>query len=67
MIGEEIVAAAADPTRRTPSRRGNAQDGIALQACCRCADGRWLAVTLGDAAENVAFAAGGPTAARAGG
>lgn len=49
MIGEEIVAAAADPARRAPPRQGNAQDGVALQGCYRCADGRWLAVTLGDA------------------
>lgn len=49
MIGEEIVAAAADPARQTPSRRGNAQEGIAVQGCYRCADGRWLAVTLSDA------------------
>jgi len=52
MIGEEIVAAAADPARRTPARRGNAQDGVALQDCFRCADGRWLAVTLTDAADK---------------
>ncbi len=49
MIGEEIVAAAADSARRAPPRQGNAQDGVALQGCYRCADGRWLAVTLGDA------------------
>ena len=52
MIGEEIVAAAADPARRVPSRRGNAQDGVALQGCYRCADGRWLAVTLQDSGDE---------------
>ncbi|MBM3621131.1 MAG: CoA transferase [Alphaproteobacteria bacterium] len=56
MIGEEIVAAAADPARRTPSRQGNAQDGVALQRCLRCADGRWLAITLQDEKDEVAWA-----------
>ncbi len=56
MIGEEIVAAAADPARRTPSRRGNAQDGITLQGCFRCVDGHWLAVTLRDAADEASCA-----------
>jgi len=56
MIGEEIVAAAADPARKTPPRCGNAQDGVALQGCYRCADGRWLAVTLNDASDEASCA-----------
>lgn len=56
MIGEEIVAAAAEPGRQTPSRRGNAQEGIAVQGCYCCADGRWLAVTLGDAKDEASCA-----------
>jgi benzylsuccinate CoA-transferase BbsF subunit len=56
MIGEEIVAAAADPARQTPARHGNAQDGIAVQGCHRCADGRWLAVTLADSTDEATCA-----------
>lgn len=56
MIGEEIVAAFADPARRTPARRGNAQDGVALQGCYRCADRRWLAVTLSSADDEATCA-----------
>jgi crotonobetainyl-CoA:carnitine CoA-transferase CaiB-like acyl-CoA transferase len=56
MIGEEIVAAAADPARRTSVRRGSAQDGVALRGCYRCADGRWVAVTLNDAADEASYA-----------
>jgi len=44
-IGEEILAAAADP-RRSQERRGNAQESIAHQDTLRCRDGRWIAVTL---------------------
>jgi len=44
-IGEEIVAAAADPAHR-PARRGNHEDGAAQQDTYRCRDGRWIAVTL---------------------
>ncbi len=43
-IGEEILAAAADPAHR-PARRGNHEDGV-LQDTYRCRDGRWIAVTL---------------------
>ena len=44
-IGEEILAAAADPARRLgPS--GNEQEGVAQQDTYRCRDGRWIAVTL---------------------
>ncbi len=44
-LGEEIMAAAADPERKN-RRRGNQQDGIAQQDTYRCRDGRWIAVTL---------------------
>ncbi|MCW5733294.1 MAG: CoA transferase [Enhydrobacter sp.] len=44
-IGEEILAAAADPAPR-PARRGNQDDGVAQQDAYRCRDGRWIAVTL---------------------
>jgi len=44
-LGEEIVAAAADPAYR-PERRGNREDGVAQQDAYRCRDGRWIAVTL---------------------
>jgi crotonobetainyl-CoA:carnitine CoA-transferase CaiB-like acyl-CoA transferase len=44
-LGEEILAAAADP-RRSQERRGNAQESIAHQDTLRCRDGRWIAVTL---------------------
>jgi benzylsuccinate CoA-transferase BbsF subunit len=44
-IGEEILAAAADPARRL-GRSGNKQEGVAQQDTYRCRDGRWIAVTL---------------------
>ncbi len=43
-LGEEIFAASADP-RRKHERRGNREDGFALQDTFRCRDGRWIAVT----------------------
>jgi benzylsuccinate CoA-transferase BbsF subunit len=44
-LGEEILAASADPARRLgPS--GNKQEGVAQQDTYRCRDGRWIAVTL---------------------
>lgn len=55
MVGEEIVAAGADPRRRG-LRQGNAEDGLLLQDCWRCADGRWVAVTVADAAQGAALA-----------
>ena len=54
MLGEEIVAAGADPLRRGV-RRGNAEDGLLLQDCWRCADGRWVAVTVADATQAAAL------------
>ena len=44
-IGEEILAAAADPAHR-PARRGNRDKGVPQQDTYRCRDGRWIAVTL---------------------
>jgi benzylsuccinate CoA-transferase BbsF subunit len=44
-IGEEILAAAADPARRL-GRYGNKQEGVTQQDAYRCRDGRWIAVTL---------------------
>jgi crotonobetainyl-CoA:carnitine CoA-transferase CaiB-like acyl-CoA transferase len=44
-LGDEIMAAAADPARGD-RRRGNQQDGVAQQDTYRCRDGRWIAVTL---------------------
>lgn len=43
-IGEEIVAAAADP-KRSRARRGNRAEGVAQQGTYKCKDGRWIAVT----------------------
>ena len=43
-IGEEILAAAADPAHR-PARRGNREEGCPQQDTYRCRDGRWIAVT----------------------
>jgi benzylsuccinate CoA-transferase BbsF subunit len=50
LIGEEILAAAADAGRK-PMRNGNAAEGVALQDCFRGSDGRWAAVTLADDAD----------------
>ena len=44
-IGEEILAAAADPARRLGTS-GNREEGVAQQDAYRCRDGRWIAVTL---------------------
>jgi crotonobetainyl-CoA:carnitine CoA-transferase CaiB-like acyl-CoA transferase len=44
-LGEEIVAASADPQHRL-GPRGNTEPGVAQQDAYRCADGKWLAVTL---------------------
>jgi benzylsuccinate CoA-transferase BbsF subunit len=45
MIGEEILAASADP-KRCLGPSGNHQEGVAHQDAYRCRDGRWIAVTL---------------------
>lgn len=65
LLGEEILAAAADPARRAAMRRGNAEEGVWLQECFRAADGRWLAVTIADA-DAAARAAGAIGATEAG-
>jgi crotonobetainyl-CoA:carnitine CoA-transferase CaiB-like acyl-CoA transferase len=44
-LGEEILAASADRTRRQRPI-GNREEGIAQQDTYRCRDGRWIAVTL---------------------
>jgi crotonobetainyl-CoA:carnitine CoA-transferase CaiB-like acyl-CoA transferase len=44
-LGEEILAAAADPARRL-GRSGNREEGVAQQDAYRCRDDRWIAVTL---------------------
>lgn len=44
-LGEEILAASADPAHPL-APRGNAEPGVAQQDAYRCADGKWLAVTL---------------------
>jgi crotonobetainyl-CoA:carnitine CoA-transferase CaiB-like acyl-CoA transferase len=44
-LGEEILAAAGDPARRL-APRDNGEEGVAQQDAYRCADGRWIAVTL---------------------
>ena len=45
-LGEEILAASADPTRPS-GRRGNREEGVPQQDAYHCRDGRWIAVTLG--------------------
>uniref|UniRef100_UPI0034D192C3 CaiB/BaiF CoA transferase family protein n=1 Tax=Desertibaculum subflavum TaxID=2268458 RepID=UPI0034D192C3 len=57
LIGEQILAAAADPACRAPRRQGNAEAGVALQDCFRGSDGRWLALTLADDADLARCAA----------
>jgi crotonobetainyl-CoA:carnitine CoA-transferase CaiB-like acyl-CoA transferase len=57
-LGEEILAASADPARQL-GPRGNREDGVAQQDAHKCADGRWLAVTLGQPDPAIAdFCAG---------
>ncbi len=48
LIGEEILAASADPARHDAGRAGNAEGGVVLQDCWRSQDGRWIAVTVAD-------------------
>ena len=55
-MGEEILAAAADPSHR-PAPRGNTEDGVPQQDAYRCKDGRWIAVTLGSDPELAAWCA----------
>jgi crotonobetainyl-CoA:carnitine CoA-transferase CaiB-like acyl-CoA transferase len=44
-LGEEILAASADPNHRLVPR-GNTEAGVAQQDSYQCGDGKWLAVTL---------------------
>ena len=64
LIGEAIVAAGADPGRRV-ERDGNREEGLLLQDCFRGADGRWLALTIVDAAQVARVAPLLPEADRA--
>ncbi|MBS0549463.1 MAG: CoA transferase [Proteobacteria bacterium] len=52
-LGEEILAASANPAKPLV-RQGNRQDGVAQQDTYKCKDGRWIAVTLAQADENLA-------------
>lgn len=57
-IGEEILAAAANP-KRALHRHGNEAEGIAQQDTYLCQDGRWIAVTTDIAQPDLAaFCAG---------
>lgn len=49
LLGEQIVAAGAQQHSVT-ARRGNTDDDVVLQDCFACADARWIAVTVVDAA-----------------
>ena len=51
LIGEEILAASADPARHSVRRTGNAEDGLVLQDCWHSRDQRWVAVTVADQAD----------------
>lgn len=44
-LGEEILAASADPAHRLEPR-GNTEPGVPQQDAYSCSDGKWLAVTL---------------------
>jgi len=58
MLGEEILAASADPGRAR-TRQGNAQDGVAQQDTYKCKDGRWIAVSASiEHPDLAAFCAG---------
>ena len=52
-LGEEILAASADPAYRL-APRGNTQAGTTHQDSCRCRDGKWIAVTLDKTDDAVA-------------
>ena len=51
-VGEEILAASADRSRRQ-SPRGNKEEGVSQQDAYRCRDGRWIAVTLDAGAPDI--------------
>jgi crotonobetainyl-CoA:carnitine CoA-transferase CaiB-like acyl-CoA transferase len=46
-VGEEILAASADPSHRL-APRGNSEAGVPQQDAYQCKDGRWIAVTSDD-------------------
>jgi benzylsuccinate CoA-transferase BbsF subunit len=52
-LGEEILAASADPAYRL-APRGNTLAGAACQDAYRCRDGKWIAVTLDKADSDIA-------------
>ncbi|WP_395712999.1 CaiB/BaiF CoA transferase family protein [Reyranella sp.] len=57
-LGEEILAAAADPAYRL-APRDNGEAGVVQQDAYRCVDGRWVAATLESADPSLAaFCAG---------
>ncbi len=57
-LGEEILAASADPARPS-GPRGNKEEGVAQQDAHRCRDERWIAVTLDEPEPTLeAFCAG---------
>jgi len=57
-LGEEILAASADPAYRL-APRGNGAAGVAQQDAYRCNDGKWIAVTLAKADSGLgSFCAG---------
>jgi crotonobetainyl-CoA:carnitine CoA-transferase CaiB-like acyl-CoA transferase len=57
-LGEEILAAAADPAHRL-APRDNGEAGVVQQDAYRCVDGRWIAATLESADASLAdFCAG---------
>jgi benzylsuccinate CoA-transferase BbsF subunit len=57
-LGEEILAAAADPSRKL-APRDNLEVGVVQQDAYRCIDGRWIAATLESADPPLAaFCAG---------
>ncbi|WP_422001921.1 CaiB/BaiF CoA transferase family protein [Reyranella sp.] len=63
-VGEEILAASADPGHRL-APRGNAEAGIARQDAWRCRDGRWIAATLDRQDDSIAGLCAGLDAAEA--
>jgi benzylsuccinate CoA-transferase BbsF subunit len=51
-LGEEILAASADPAYRL-APRGNTQAGTTHQDSYRCRDGKWIAVTLDESDDTI--------------
>jgi len=63
-IGEEILAASADP-KRVQTRQDNRQDGVAQQDTYKCKDGRWIAVSAALEQPDLAAFCAGRTSAEA--